>query len=133
MDNIKLTTLPPAEELYYKNWIQRNNIPESDDYDMRGFFKGIMTGDSRATSAINPNDGRMHFPDTWKLPNHPKFSTDSLYYNPKTMPNTPSWSGGEIGTKQGKKAGAESWSLRRPSGDVVVYESPFYNKDFLDN
>jgi len=87
---------------------------------MRGFYGGLMSLDPNARSAINPNDQQMHFPDTWKLPNHPTFSTESKYYNARTMPNKPSWNGGSIG------GGAESWVLRRPDGSISHAEAPWY-------
>jgi len=97
-----------------------NGVPQSTDYDMRGFFGGLMGLDQAAVGAINPNDNQMHFPDKWKLPNHPSFSTDSMYYNAATMPNTPAWTGGEL------PGGGASWALRRPDGTPVVQEAPWW-------
>ena len=68
-------------ENMYKSWVLQNNIPESNDYDMRGFFYGLLTGDPQATTAINPADQQLHFTDKWKLPNHPSFSNESMYSN----------------------------------------------------
>jgi len=113
-----------ADELY-KSWVEKNSVPVSNDYDMRGFFEGLLRGDSHAMQGINPNDKQMHFSDFWKLPNHPSFSTESRYYDPKTMPQTPSWQGGEIDTPQARALGAESWTLRRPNGQIVVQEAPW--------
>ena len=42
------------------------------DYDMAGYF---MSGGSI------PKDGKGHFPDTYKKPNHPTFSNQSQYHN----------------------------------------------------
>ncbi len=109
----------PVDERAYQAWVMANNPPQSNDYNMRAFYSGLMGLDPAASSAINPNDGRMHFPDKWKLPNHESFSTDSMYYNPKTMPNTPTWQGGPL------PRGGESWSLRRPNGRVVASEAPW--------
>lgn len=111
--------LPPEMQQAFRTWAELNNAPLSDDYDMAGFYAALMGGDPSAASAINPNDGMMHFPDTWKLPNHPSFSTDSRYYNPETMPNTPSWVGGDLPN------GYASWSLRQPDGTPVVQEAPW--------
>ena len=86
---------------------------------MRAYWQSLNLPGA-AQSAVNPNDGEMHYPDTFKLPNHATFSTDSGYYNPQTMPNTPSWSGGPIpGTN-----GQESWQLLKPDGTVVSQEGP---------
>lgn len=119
------TTLTPDEEGSYQRWVALNNIPQSDDYNMRGFFKSMDLPGAQA-SGVNANDGQIHFPDTFKLPNHETFSTDSGYYDPQTMPQTPSWQGGKIG-----KTGGESWSLRRPSGQVVESEAPWIIKRLL--
>jgi hypothetical protein len=116
--------LPANQELAYQIWRQKNNVPESSDYNMRGFYQSLALPSARG-SAINPNDGQMHYPDTFKLPNHPTFSTDSGYYNPATMPQTPTWAGGPIGD-----TGQESWMLRRPNGQVVEREAPWVNKGY---
>lgn len=112
----------PGTDQEYRSWVLANNVPESNDYDMRGFFNGLTAMDPAAASSVNPNDGRMHFPDKWKLPNHQTFSTDSQYYDARTMPGTPTWQGGAI------PGGGESWSLRRPNGSVVAAEAPWYAK-----
>jgi hypothetical protein len=62
------------------------NAPSS-DYDMRGFFKALTSGDPRATSAIDPNDARMHYPDYWKTPSHQTFSGESQF----ATPSAPAW------------------------------------------
>ena len=110
----------PADETAYRMWLLTNKVQESPDYNMRGFYNAMRAGDPMAASAINPNDQKMHFPDKWKLPNHPTFSTDSQYYNPQTMADTPTWQGGDL------QGGGASWSLRRPSGAVVSAEAPWY-------
>lgn len=112
----------------YLAWTLANKVPISNDYNMEGFFNASQNPLSGLSSSINPNDNQMHYPDAYKLPNHQSFSTDSNYYNPKTMPQTPSWQGGEIGGTNGQ----ESWSLRRPNGDIVVNEAPWLkNKGLL--
>lgn len=110
----------PAGDIGYSMWSMENQVPQSNDYDMQGFYKGLMSMDPAARSAINPNDQQMHFPDKWKLPNHPSFSTESQYYDPAIMPNTPTWSGGTLPN------GGESWALRRPDGEMVMGEAPWF-------
>ncbi len=112
----------PVDEQAYQAWVMANSVPQSNDYNMRGFYRGLMGLDPAAASAINPNDRMMHFPDKWKLPNHQTFSTESMYYNPATMPATPSWQGGPL------PKGGESWALRRPDGGVVASEAPWLIK-----
>lgn len=112
--------LSPKDEAGFRLWALLKGVPQSDDYNMRGFYQSLSLPGSQVAE-VNPNDQMMHFPDTFKLPNHPSFSTDSGYYNPQTMPNTPSWVGGQIGNTD-----AQSWSLRRPSGEIVQGEAPYY-------
>jgi hypothetical protein len=42
------------------------------DYDMQGWYK--------ANPGANPNDKGVHYPDTFKKPNHPTFSNQSQYH-----------------------------------------------------
>lgn len=73
------TTLPPAQEQAFQQWIARNKtapgIANYDDpssrYDMRGFF-----ADEAARAQWKPGD---HFPDTYKQHGHPTFSQESRY------------------------------------------------------
>ena len=60
------TKLSPAQETEY----QKSHSPnDSYDYDMRGAFKeGIGAA------------GNGHYPDTYKKPNHPTFSNESIYH-----------------------------------------------------
>lgn len=79
------TALDPGMEQFFRLWAAHNKVPfdpdatSPQDYDMRGFFQGLMQGDPRATSAVNPNDGKLHFPDTWKTPSHQTFSNESQW------------------------------------------------------
>lgn len=79
--------LAPLEEMMFRSWVQENKVPFNPqagvtDYDMRGFYKALQSGDPRATSAVNPNDNRMHYPDHWKTPYHQSFSQDSQWAGP---------------------------------------------------
>jgi hypothetical protein len=78
-----LTKLDPKEESQFQNWVKENAVPfdptERADYDMRGFWKAAKSGDPRASTQVNPNDGKMHFPDVWKTPYHQSFSVQSQY------------------------------------------------------
>lgn len=76
---VKTTSLPPELEKMYRGWILTNNIPESNDYDMRGFFLDSLMNPKDARTGINAADQRLHFTDKWKLPNHPAFSGESIY------------------------------------------------------
>lgn len=86
------TSLPPDQELAFKTWLSTNDVPfdptkTTSDYDMRGFWKALQSGDKMAASAIDPNDGRMHYPDFWKTPYHATFSNQSQW----ALPNAPRW------------------------------------------
>jgi hypothetical protein len=81
------TQLQPLDEMAFRQWVAQNNVPfnpnaQQTDYDMRGFYRGMQQQHPRATSAINPNDQQMHYPDFWKLPTHRTFSQDSQWAQP---------------------------------------------------
>lgn len=77
------TQLTPIQELLYRAWmanvgqtgINGQNVNDATmtggDYDYRGFFKKY--------GPVNVASGDQHFPDTFKLPNHPTFSIESQY------------------------------------------------------
>ena len=80
------TPLGPLESIF-QQWAQNNKVPLTKDYDMRGFFLGMLNKDPAAVNAVDPNDNRLHFPDKWKTPLHRTFSNESIYAGP----NAPSW------------------------------------------
>lgn len=69
------TELDKDTEQQYQQW--RQNLPENlrneEDYDLRGAF---ITG-------LEPGEN-AHLPDTFKLPNHPTFSNESVYSSKST-------------------------------------------------
>jgi hypothetical protein len=101
-----------TDELKFQKWVKDNRVPFEDspaaDYDMRGFWKGLMTGDPQARTAINPYDNRMHFPDKWKTPYHESFSSDSQY----AKPNAARWTGND----------AIGFALRDNLGNIISDE-----------
>ena len=84
------TMLTPSEEAAFMRWVAENKVPfdptPTADYDMRGFYKGLMLNDPNARTGMNANDGKMHFSDYWKTPYHQSFSAESKYANPKVAP-----------------------------------------------
>lgn len=102
------TELSPPEAAAFNAWVKQNNVPydpsPSSDYDMRGFYKALVSGDPRAATAINPNDNRMHFPDFWKTPYHHSFSRESQW----ATPAAPTWN--------------EKDQLVLPNGSIVFDE-----------
>ncbi len=91
------TQLSPGTEQQFRQWVSHNKVPydtaqpywaeHNRDYDMRGFYKGLMEGDPHAVSGINPIDKKPHFTDYWKTPYHESFSRESRL----ATPDAPSW------------------------------------------
>ncbi len=77
------TQLNPKEEAVYQEWAFTNNREkDTQDYDMRGAWKqGIQQSKDN------------HFPDTFKKPNHPTFSDQSVYHG-TYRPNKEKFIGG---------------------------------------
>lgn len=71
------TPLSPEEEAAFQKWAG-TRIKDTYDYDLRGAWKDIAAG------KISEDD-RGHLPDTYKKPNHPTFSNESIYSS-KDMP-----------------------------------------------
>jgi hypothetical protein len=66
------THLSAIDEGHYRVWKQQNAPKDSgEDYDFRGAFKHGITADTETG----------HWPDTFKKPNHPTFSNESIYAN----------------------------------------------------
>lgn len=64
------TKLTPEEEQQFQQWKQQYAPNDSGyDYDLRGAFK----------AGLKPDPQTGHFPDTFKKPNHPTFSNQSMY------------------------------------------------------
>ena len=74
------TQLSQANEQRFNNWLQiqsklRNRDVSRDlgDYDLRGYWVNGGYQDA----------GQGHMPDTYKKPNHPTFSDQSIYHDNK--------------------------------------------------
>lgn len=61
-------------------WLDRNNLLLSDDYDHMGAFNAGLQPDERG-----------HLPDTYKLPNHITYSNESKYAQQKGAPPAGRW------------------------------------------
>jgi hypothetical protein len=86
------TQLNPQEETQFRQWVAQNKVEfdpaqATPDYDMRGFWKALQSGDPRAKGAVDPNDGRLHYPDYWKTPYDLTFSKQSKFANPAVAPD----------------------------------------------
>ena len=95
------TALPIQQELAFRQWVNQNRIPFDDsptsDYDMRGFYQAMMSGDPAAATQVSTFDGLPHFPDTYKTPYHRSFSRESKY----ATENAPTWQGDRLVNKLG--------------------------------
>ena len=86
------TQLPTLQEMQFLNWLQQNHVPfnpnaQQSDYDMRGFYRGMVQGNPMAQTGVDPNDNRQHYTDYWKAPSHETFSADSQWAGP----GAPQW------------------------------------------
>ena len=79
MENFN-TPLTQEMEQQFQYWVGdlsrrmgRNVAMDLYNYDMRGFWLAQKTGNA----SIDPET--LHFPDTFKKPNHPTFSAESIY------------------------------------------------------
>ncbi len=84
----------------YESWFKYNTregkrgVRSDDpylDYDYRKYYDDMKKG---LVSYVDPMSGD-HYPDTYKLPNHPSFSVESMHYmgDPRRQPNVISWNG----------------------------------------
>lgn len=79
------TALDPGQEQFFRQWVAHNNVPfnpdatSPQDYDMRGFYQGLLQGNPKAQSGVDPNDGRIHYNDFWKTPLHQTMSNESQW------------------------------------------------------
>lgn len=111
------TKLEPLDEMSFRQWVKDKGVPfnpeaASSDYDMRGYYRALQQGDPRAVPAgTNPNDGQMHYPDTWKTPTHKTFSAESQYADP----NGPQWTGDDKLVSPGGRILRDERSTGRPS------------------
>lgn len=69
------TILKPQQDSLYQLWKNRlpTNLRYEGNYDLRRLWV--------ENPGIQPSSN-MHFPDRYKLPNHPTFSNESMYFNP---------------------------------------------------
>lgn len=81
------TSIPKEDEQEYRKWRQSQK-DSGEDYDLSGYW----LNHHRESSFGQPGHG----PDTYKKPNHPTFSSESIYHNIKGN------KGGEWKTAGGK-------------------------------
>jgi hypothetical protein len=86
------TQLNPMDEVRFRGWLAQHKVPFNpdvsvSDYDMRGFYRGLLNGDPRARTGVDPNDQRLHYTDYYKTPLHETFSRESQW----AKPDAPQW------------------------------------------
>ncbi len=70
--------LSPLEEMLFRAWAGKR-VEDTEDYDLRGYYSG-------GGSATPVGEG--HLTDRYKKPNHPTFSTESMYSTPDELGGT---------------------------------------------
>jgi len=82
-DGVKIPVPQGVEQVLFDAWLEKNNDKEpfhpEQHYD---YVSAFRAGINRSPA---PPGKRGHFPDTYKLPGHPTFSVESMYYK-KGMP-----------------------------------------------
>lgn len=76
--------LNPQQTILFDKWKSQlpQNLQWEKDYDLKGLW------------LENPNakpSSNLHFPDTYKLPNHPTFSDESKFFNKDTKKFAGHW------------------------------------------
>jgi hypothetical protein len=100
------TRLSRGDELAFSRWLGQHPKGRGDlqDYDVRGAWKA---------HAI-PASG--HGPDTWKKPNHPSFSDESIY-------SVPGHQGGHWTPPLVNPEGQTGWSFTASPDDLVYRDA----------
>jgi len=120
------TPLLPADEAKFQKWVKANKVPfdpgQNADYDMRGFWQALQSGDPRAATAINQADKQLHFPDTWKTPFHKTISNESIY----APPDAPHWIGNVLTRADGSVVADErtAQEKRQQAQQQAIAASP---------
>lgn len=95
------TKLSPDEEKRFLDWYKNDpHRPDPGDYDVQGWWKefGDKGGGTEKHATSTGED--VHYPDTFKKPNSPTFSDESIYHGKD----------GNVGGKWRKDAGGK-WSF----------------------
>lgn len=83
-DGGSVTKLNDKQNKSYQTW--RSNLPKNLQYEGNYDLKGLYLSNPNAKPSAN-----LHFPDTYKLPNHPTFSNESKYFNEQNKSNAGHW------------------------------------------
>jgi hypothetical protein len=76
LDGVEIPRPTEKEQKAFEEWLTNNNVREpfhpEQHYDYVSAFRNGIGRDGKSE----------HFPDTYKLPQHPTFSIESQYYRP---------------------------------------------------
>lgn len=78
------TNLTPKQDSMYQGW--RSKLPQNLQYEGNYDLKRLWMENPGTIPSSN-----MHFPDRYKLPNHPTFSNESMYFNPSNQYMAGQW------------------------------------------
>lgn len=78
------TKLDADQEKRYQQW--KSSLPKTLQYEGNYDLRGLWQENPRVKPSAN-----LHFPDKYKLPNHPTFSDESKYFNDKTKNQAGHW------------------------------------------
>lgn len=107
----KLTVLKTSDEAKYQQWAHANKVPQTADYDMRGFWK-----DPTMSTSVNKIDHQIHYDDKYKTPLHESFSNESKFVISSQRNEAPRWN------TAGLKKGEDAYQLMLPNGKVILDE-----------
>ena len=119
------TQLSPTEEKGFRAWVRKNNVSfdpnaKHPDYDMRGFYQALVSGDPKAKNSIDPNDGKIHYPDYWKTPYDATFSRQSKF----ASESAPDWKGDNLVLPNGRVVYSDTTHSWNPMAPVAPVADP---------
>ena len=108
------TKLDPQDELKFQAWKNVNAPKDSGaDYDLRGAFK----------AGLSPSQNG-HWPDTYKKPNHPTFSNESIYATGANAAKAGKWEGEKYIPPQGKLTILSGGPKQAPAPSLTIDPAP---------
>jgi hypothetical protein len=78
--------IKPSFESFYKTI--NPDFNDTSNYNLRQAYKSLPY---KTLDSWRNDPEHHHLPDTYKLPNHPTFSDESIYFNPKTRSQAGHW------------------------------------------
>ena len=123
------TELNAKENAVYQQWLAaeskvrgKDMSREDEDYDLRGYWKSMV-------GTAKPTGEKGHLTDTWKKPNHPTFSTGSMYHG-MPDPSGGSWEAGKwTGSDQAGWSFEPSESMLKKTHNPRMLEKYFAERE----